>query len=282
LLSSTPSKFCTQFFLSPSHFPQQSPYGGIFFRQHSYRWVRSLTRGSEVVHNFLFSPPQIEIASSSRLPSTAPSLERFPSTTPPSSGSSPASEDLGRRGPHGRRISAVAVHSGGRLYAGELDVGVGAAGRGLPQASSTRGWARPGARRGRARRGRISDERHERGAGGAWPTTALRDRALRGQAGRDREQRGAGELDAGWRSWKRRGAGELDVGGSSAAQGIHHHPHQRPRYLLPRAEQRPTLQRTRPPATCRHRRGCISTRRRWACATGSSAIGCISTRVDLW
>jgi hypothetical protein len=33
-----------------------------------------------------------------------------------------------------------------------------------------------------------------------------------------------------WR--EQRGAGELDAAGSSTAQGIHHHPHQRPSYLL--------------------------------------------------
>jgi hypothetical protein len=66
--------------------------------------------------------------------------------------------DLGLHGPHDRRISAAAVCSVGRLLHGQARRG-GGRGRERPAASELDAeWARPVARRGRARRGRISDE----------------------------------------------------------------------------------------------------------------------------
>jgi hypothetical protein len=113
--------------------------------------VSILTGGSEAlhvgpVHTFLFSPPNRNRAAVAPLHgSTAPSLERLPSTAPPSRGSRPPRA----AGAGGSRPPRCALAGG--LYAGELNAVVGAAGSGLPQASSTRGWARPGAQRRRAR-----------------------------------------------------------------------------------------------------------------------------------
>jgi hypothetical protein len=66
--------------------------------------------------------------------------------------------DLGLRGLHDRRISTAAVCSGGRFLRGRARRG-GGRDQERPAASELDAeWARPVARRWRARRGRISDE----------------------------------------------------------------------------------------------------------------------------
>jgi hypothetical protein len=137
-----------------------------------------------------------------------------PSTTPPSSGSSPASEDLGRRGPHGRWISAVAVRSGGGLYAGELDAGVGAAGSSTRAGASRAGASRPDLRReARARRGRGVAGHSFARSGGARPGAARCRRARRGLAQLEaaqcrRSQSGAARRRRARRGREQRGAGD--------------------------------------------------------------------------